>query len=90
MNISSGIIELDIQGPRDMAVVEYTLWQQSQVKDRKWKLEFQKACMAALDKGFDLAQIYADQNLTFFIQEDVIEGIARRFVSDIEKWVKLS
>jgi hypothetical protein len=90
LNISSGIVELDIRGPRDVAVVKYTLWHQSQVEDKRWKLGFQKACMAALDKGFDLVQIYVDQNPNFFIQEKVIEGVARCFVSDIEKWVKLS
>jgi hypothetical protein len=41
-----------------------------------------------LDDGLDLEQVYQDQDPGFFIRSGVKRGVARRFVSDIEEWVK--
>jgi hypothetical protein len=79
---------LNISGLRDVAVAEYTNWQQSQVRDPKLKNEFQKACDVALAYGLDLEQVNGDQDPDFFIRHGVIIGTARRFVSDIRDWVK--
>ena len=41
-----------------------------------------------LQDGLDLEQVYGDQNVAFFIKSGIKPGIARRFISDIERWVK--
>jgi hypothetical protein len=79
---------LEIPGLRDLAVAEYSDWQQSQVDDEKLKAEFRKARDAALEDGLDLMQVHEDQDPGFFIKNGVKRGIARRFVGDIEYWVK--
>jgi hypothetical protein len=38
--------------------------------------------------GLDLEQIYKDQDPSFFTANGVMLGIARRFVNDINGWVK--
>ncbi|KAJ5547520.1 hypothetical protein N7513_004754 [Penicillium frequentans] len=48
----------EIPGLRDLAVAEYSDWQQSQVNDEKLKQEFRKARDTALEDGQDLVQIY--------------------------------
>lgn len=85
---STPVNRLDIPGLRDEAVEEYKAWQQSQVKYEIQKVEFQKACDAALEEGLDLEQIHKDQDYKFFIDKGVKRGIARRFVDDIENWAK--
>lgn len=80
---------LDIPGPRDLAVATYSLWQQSNVIDEAQKIEYQKACDAALLDMLDLEQVYEDQDPDFFIQNGVKRGVARRFVSDIGRWAEL-
>jgi hypothetical protein len=82
------VASLEIPGPRDVAVTMYGEWQQSNVVGEKLKSEFRKVCDVALEEGLDLEQIYEDQDPGFFIQSGVKRGIARRFVSDIEGWVK--
>jgi hypothetical protein len=79
---------LEIPGLRDLAVAEYSDWQQSQVDDEKLKAEFRKARDAALEDGLDLMQVHEDQDPELFIKNGVKRGIARRFVGDIEYWVK--
>jgi hypothetical protein len=79
---------LVIPGLRDVAVKEYSDWQQSQVSDQTLKAEFQKACDIALADGFDLEQIHKDQNPSFFTDNGIKTGVARRFISDIEYWVR--
>ncbi|KAI2737610.1 hypothetical protein DTO013F2_9754 [Penicillium roqueforti] len=79
---------LEIPGLRDLAVTEYSDWQQSQVSDEKLKAEFRKARDTALEDGLDLMQVHEDQDPEFFIKNGVKRGIARRFVGDISYWVK--
>lgn len=79
---------LDIPGLRDLAVAEYSNWQQSQVSDETLKAEFRKARDVALEDGLDLVQVHEDQDPEFFIKNGVKRGIARRFVGDIIYWVK--
>lgn len=52
------------------------------------KAEFQRACDIALADGLDLERVYEDRDPEFFIKHGVKRGIARRFVGDIEVWVK--
>jgi hypothetical protein len=83
-----GSVSLDIPGPRDLAVLAYSDWQQSNVVDEAQKNEYQKACDFVLREMLDLEQVHDDQNPDFFIRGGVKCGVARRFVSDIARWAK--
>jgi hypothetical protein len=83
-------IDLNIPGHRDVAVREYSDWQQSQVHDISLKVEFRKARDAVLAEGLDLELVYKDQDSEFLIKQGVKRGIIRRFVDDVEIWVKRS
>jgi hypothetical protein len=63
-----GNVCLAIPGPWDLAVKEYTEWQQSNVVDEKLKAEFSRACEVVLEDGMGLEQVYEDQSPGFFIQ----------------------
>ncbi|KAI1833425.1 hypothetical protein DTO013E5_8435 [Penicillium roqueforti] len=80
--------QLIIDGPRDMAVREYTAWQETNVVDDNLKAQFRQACDVTLANGLDLEQIHEDHNPGFFIEKGVAVGIARRFISDIDRWVR--
>jgi hypothetical protein len=82
------VTPLAIPGPRDIAVQEYSDCQKSQACNQTLQAEFQKACDVALTHGFDLEQSYEDRDPSFFTNKGVIEGIARRFVNDIQHWVE--
>jgi hypothetical protein len=60
------VTRLDIPGPRDVAVKNYSDWQQSKVNDDILKVEFRKACDVTLADGLDLEQVYEDRDPTFF------------------------
>jgi hypothetical protein len=47
-------VSLNIPGPRDLAVVAYSQWQQSNVVDEAQKMEYQKACDITLLEMLDL------------------------------------
>ena len=82
------VSHLNIPGPRDVAVRKYAEWQQMQVQDVLWKNEVRKACNTVLAECLDLEQLYQDHDAEFLIQKGIKRGIARRFVSDIDTWVK--
>lgn len=85
---SKGLSPLDIPGPRDEAVKEYSEWQVSNVTDYTLKAAFRQACDVMLENGLDLEQVYKDQDPEFFIGKGIKMGIARRFVEDIGRWVE--
>jgi hypothetical protein len=85
-SLSTPANRLDIPRLRDVAVKNYSNWQQSKVSDVTLKVEFQKACDLTLADGLDLEQIREDQNPDFFIEKGVKRGIARRFVGDSDQW----
>jgi hypothetical protein len=88
---------LSIHGLRDIALKEYTVWQQSQVSDDILKTEYMIAYEKAMEAGLDLEQIHEDQDPEFFMSKDndkdkdkgvgVRPGVARRFVKDIPYWI---
>ena len=49
-----GNVCLAIAGPWDLAVKEYTEWQQLNVVDEKPKAEFSRACEVVLEDGMSL------------------------------------
>lgn len=69
-----GNVCLDIPGPWDLAVKEYTEWQRSNVVDEKLKAEFSKACEVVLEDGMGLEQVYEDQRPGFFVQNGIKSG----------------
>ena len=75
--------DLFISGLLDVAMRDYSTWQQSRLGDKALKVEVRKACDVALDDGLDLAQIDEDRNPDYFTKRGVKWGIARRFVKDI-------
>lgn len=79
---------LEIQGPLDVAVKRYTEWQCSRVAHEGLKIEYHKACALTLADELDLELVFEDQNAEFYIKKGVKNGIARRFVRDIESWAK--
>ncbi|KAJ5808867.1 hypothetical protein N7474_010136 [Penicillium riverlandense] len=54
--------QLEIPGPRDVAVKEYVEWQQSNVTDDNLKAAFRQACDVTLEDGLDLEQVHKDQD----------------------------
>ncbi|CAI7646678.1 unnamed protein product, partial [Penicillium pancosmium] len=79
--------QLSIDGPRDVAVKEYSAWQETNIVDDNLKAQFRQAYEVTLANGLDLEQIHEDQDPSFFVGKGVAVGIARRFVSDIGKWL---
>lgn len=82
-------VSFDIPGPRDLAVMAYTEWQRSNVVDEAQQAEYQKACDVTLLEMLDLEQVHEDQDPDFYVRNGVKRGVARRFVSDIERWAGL-
>ncbi|KAK5311769.1 hypothetical protein LTR93_011611 [Exophiala xenobiotica] len=85
---STPAADLEIEGPRDVAVEEYAEWQQDQVRNALLKQGVQKARNAMLEEGFDLEQVYEERNSKFLVDRGVKPGIAKRFADDIGVWSK--
>ena len=79
---------IDIPGLLDVAVEEYTDWQQSRVSSTIFQNNIRKAYDVALENCLDLKQIFFDQDPDFFVKQGVKINVARRFVSDIITWLK--
>lgn len=79
---------VEIPGLLDVAVEEYSKWQQSRVSRDILKDDICKARDLALANGLDLQQIHCDQDPDFFIKQGISVGVARRFVSEISQWAK--
>jgi hypothetical protein len=77
-----------IDGLLDVAVDEYTEWQQSRVSNEAFRENINKARDVTLENCLDLMQIYEDQDPGYFVKHGVKVGVARRFVRDIGLWVK--
>ncbi len=73
--------------PLDVAVREYSDWQQTRVNSQVLKDDVGKACDIALANGLDLRQINKDRDVEFFVKHGVVVGVARRFVDDIQEWL---
>ena len=76
-----------VHGLLDVAVDEYTEWQQSRVNNETFKDNTNKARDVTLENCFDLMRIYEDQDLGFFVIRGVKLGATRRFGRDIGDWV---
>ncbi|KAF3390012.1 hypothetical protein DPV78_011859 [Talaromyces pinophilus] len=81
---------LEIPGPRDVALRNYSEWHASNVDDYELKNDYRKACQVALENGLDLQQIFNRPDQEFFTDRKVKIGTANRFVDadDILDWVE--
>lgn len=70
----------------DVAVDEYTEWQQSRVSKETFRENINKSRDVTLENCLDFMQIYEDQYPGFFVKHGVKAGAARRFVRDIGLW----
>ena len=90
--IPSTRARLKMSGSRDIAVKAYCQWQESNVVDENLEANFRKACDVAIASGYDFEQVDAEQDpglfVSFLTKNDVIVGIAQRFVRDIRDWVE--
>lgn len=77
-----------VHGLLDVAVEEYTEWQQSRVSNETFRDNIIKARDVTIENCLDLMQVYEDQDPGFFVKHGVKLGAARRFVRDIGLWVK--
>jgi hypothetical protein len=79
---------IDIPGPLEVAVEEYTNWQLSRVNTETFRDNIKKARDVTLENCLDLKQIHLDQDPDFFVKQGVKIGVARRFVSEVSLWLK--
>lgn len=70
----------------DVAIEEYTEWQQSRVSNESFRDSINKAHDVTLENRLDLMQIYEDQDPDFFVKHGVKVGAVRRFVCEIGLW----
>jgi hypothetical protein len=80
--------DFELPGFRDVALNEYSEWHQSRVFDVSLKADFKKARDVALENALDLDLIHEENDPDFFEKKGVKRGTAKRFVRDIERWVK--
>jgi hypothetical protein len=72
-----------VNGLLNIAVQEYSEWQQSRVSNETFRDNINEARDVTLENCLDLMQIYKDQDLGFFVKHGAKVGVARRFVHDI-------
>ncbi|OJJ65598.1 hypothetical protein ASPBRDRAFT_531819 [Aspergillus brasiliensis CBS 101740] len=85
---ASGQADIDIPGPIEEAVEEYTNWHLAKVSTENFKENIWRARDIVLDNCLDLGQLHnAKIGAEFFVKEGVKIGVAYRFVSDTGKWL---
>lgn len=45
------------------------------------------ACSLTLERGFDLDLVHEDNDARYFIDQGVLEGVARRWVKDVQEFL---
>lgn len=74
-------------GLRDDVVGAYCEWQCLKVRGAEQKRHYELARDLTLERGLDLELVHEDNDAQFFIERGVLEGVARRFVRDIEAFL---
>lgn len=77
-----------IQGDQVAAVKNYCKWLESRCSDDIYKADFRRARDVVLKRHMDLELILDDPNVSFFTDEGIQIGTARRFIRDIPEWVE--
>lgn len=74
--------------PKDDAVRAYTTWQQSQVGSEEQKEHYGTAQDLTLAQGYDLDMLAANQKrmYQFYIEHDILPGVAWRYVCDVQSF----
>lgn len=80
--------DLEIEGPREVAVKQYSKWLQEQYQDPSYQAEVRKVEEAMLDEGFGLKQICDARNSDFLAGKKIKRGIVDSFMHDIPIWNK--
>ncbi|KAF4772716.1 hypothetical protein HER10_EVM0004022 [Colletotrichum scovillei] len=80
-------LPLCVDGLRDDAVEAYCKWHCSKVRSLNQKRYFQLAYNLTIERGLDLELVHEDNDAQFFIEQGVLEGVARRWVRDIEVYL---
>ncbi|KAJ5005564.1 hypothetical protein K4K57_011679 [Colletotrichum sp. SAR 10_99] len=78
---------LCVDGLRDDAVEAYCKWHCSKVRSITQKQHFELAYNITIEMGLDLELIHDDNDAQFFIEQGVLEGVARRWVRDIQAYL---
>ncbi|KXH56230.1 hypothetical protein CNYM01_13770 [Colletotrichum nymphaeae SA-01] len=81
-------LPLCVTGLRDDAVEAYCKWHCSKVRSLTQKRYFELAYNLTLERGLDLELVHEDNDAQFFIEQGVLEGVARRWVRDIEVYLE--
>lgn len=84
---SSRSSSFSIPGLRDDAVGAYCEWQCLKVRGAEQKRHYELARDLTLERALDLELVHEDNDAQFFIERGVLEGVARRFVRDIEAFL---
>ncbi|KAF4921419.1 hypothetical protein CGCF245_v015591 [Colletotrichum fructicola] len=71
-------LPLCVDGLRDDAVEAYCKWYWSKVRSLNQKRYFELAYNLTIERGLDLELVHEDNDAQFFIQQGVLEGVARR------------
>ena len=80
--------DLEIEGPRDVAVRKFSTWLQGQYQDPLYQEEVRKAEQVVLEEGFSLGQIYQGRASDLFAGKKLKRGVADAFTNDIPVWNK--
>ncbi|KAF4486354.1 hypothetical protein CGGC5_v005915 [Colletotrichum fructicola Nara gc5] len=78
---------LCVPGLRDDAVETYCEWHRSKVRSETQKQHFELAYSLTIARGLDLELVHEDNDAQFYIEQGVLEGVARRWVRDIQVYI---
>ncbi|KAL3954469.1 hypothetical protein ACCO45_010032 [Purpureocillium lilacinum] len=81
---------LSIPGLRDEAVEVYCKWHCSKVRSKDQKKAYVLARDLTLARSLDLELVHEDNDAQFHIDNGVSEGVARRFVRDVQIFLEES
>jgi hypothetical protein len=87
-SLSSRLYSLSIPRLQDDAVKASCKWHCSKVRCPNQKQHYKLAYDLTLGRGDDLQLVYKDNNAQFNIELGVLEGVARRWVRDVEAFLK--
>ncbi|PWI64740.1 hypothetical protein PCL_08605 [Purpureocillium lilacinum] len=79
---------LNIPGLRNEAVEEYCVWHCSKVRSKDQTKAYELARDLTLARSLDLELVYEDNYAQIYIDNGVSEGVARRFVRDVQVFLE--
>ncbi|KAI1315582.1 hypothetical protein F5Y16DRAFT_202129 [Xylariaceae sp. FL0255] len=81
-------VQIDFPVPEDKAPVQYSEWLSARITNQAWQDASRLAGQVAVDKGYDLHWLFSHQKAgkEMLIENGVLEGVAARFVSWVQRW----